>query len=234
MIYLYKDSTSRPNASLNVLSSIYTSHRVVLGVLLIGRMTLACSTINILVRFPRYTAEHFMMNKKETAIRRSELSVAHHDYATGLNLRAFFKINDHAKGEDMVQETFMKTWSYLVKGGKIDTMKAFLYHILNNLIIDEYRKHKTSSLDSMLEKGFEPKTGDDSGNLINILDGRAALILIARLPEKYQKVMRMKYVQDLTLAEMSLLTGMTKNALGVRLHRGIEKLKILYEPAKKK
>jgi len=66
----------------------------------------------------------------------------------------FFKLHDHALGEGLVQETFMKPVVYLVKKGKIDLMKAFLYHVLNNLIIDEYRKHKTSSLDTMQEKGF--------------------------------------------------------------------------------
>lgn len=32
-------------------------------------------------------------------------------------------------------------------------MKAFPYHVLNNLIVDEYRKRKTASLDDLLEKG---------------------------------------------------------------------------------
>ena len=172
------------------------------------------------------------MNKKETAIKRAELSAAHTDFAKGLNSRAYFKVHDHARGEDIVQDTFMKTWTYLVKGGKIEMMKAFLYHILNNLIIDEYRKHKTTSLDFMVEKGFEPSLGD-SDRLVDMLDGKAAMILIARLPEKYQKVMRMKYVQDLSHEEMALITGLTKNALAVQLHRGLEKLKILYEPGKK-
>ncbi len=106
-------------------------------------------------------------------------------------------------------------------------MKAFLYHILNNLIVDQYRKHKTTSLDVLLEKGVEPSAGN-SGRLFNILDGKAALLLIARLPEAYQKVMRMRYVQDLSLAEMSLITGQSKNTIAVRIHRGLEKLKVLY------
>lgn len=173
------------------------------------------------------------MNKKETALKKAELSGAHRDFAKGLNLRACFKVSDNAIAEDLVQETFMKTWTYLIKGGKINTMKSFLYHILNNLIVDEYRKHKTSSLDSLLEKGFEPKESNQM-NLINFLDGKTALALIKQLPEKYQKVMKMKFIQDMTPDEMSLITGMTKNALTVQLHRGIEKLKILYEPIKKK
>ena len=155
------------------------------------------------------------------------LTKAHLDFDKGLNARAFFKTSNHVIGEDLVQDTFIKTWSYLVKGGKIEIMKAFLYHVLNNLIIDQYRKHKTTSLDALAEKGFEPSE-NSSEKIINVLDGKAALLLIAHLPEAYQKVMRMRYAQDLSLEEMSLITGQTKNSIAVQIHRGLIKLKLLY------
>ena len=166
-----------------------------------------------------------MTSKQETQLQ-GVLSIAHQDFERGLNSHAFFKVHNHATGENLVQDTFMKTWIYLVKGGKIEMMKAFLYHILNNLIVDEYRKHKTTSLDVLLEKGFEPSV-DNSKSLFNVLDGKAALLLIGRLPLKFQKVMRMKYVQDLSLKEMSLITGESKNTLAVQAYRGLEKLKLL-------
>jgi RNA polymerase sigma-70 factor (ECF subfamily) len=167
------------------------------------------------------------MNKQQETDMKGVLTVAHNNFQKGLNARAFFKIHDHEIGQDLVQDTFTKTWSYLVKGGKIDIMKAFLYHILNNLIIDQYRKHKTTSLDVLVEKGFEPMD-NNTGQIFNILDGKAATLLIQRLPFAYQRVMRMRHVQDLSLEEMSLLTGQTKNALAVQLHRGLGKLKVLY------
>ncbi len=172
-------------------------------------------------------SKNIMMTPKQKKDRQEILTVAHHDFEKGLNSRAFFKVHDHELGEDLIQNTFMKTWSYLAKGGKIDIMRAFLYHILNNLIVDEYRKHKTTSLDVLVEKGYEPKDIHPE-NLLNVLDGKAALILIQRLPEKYQKIMRMKYIQDLSLKEMSLITGQSKNAMAVQLYRGLEKLKALY------
>jgi RNA polymerase sigma-70 factor (ECF subfamily) len=168
------------------------------------------------------------MIPKENKLFQEILTTAHNDYEKGLNKRAFFKVSNHEVGEDLVQQTFMKTWIYLVKGGKIEIMKAFLYHILNNLIVDEYRKRKMSSLDVLLEKGFEP-SAVDSISLSNVLDGKAAILLIESLPEMYKKVMRMRYVQDLSLEEMSLLTGMSKNTIAVRIHRGVEKIKILYK-----
>lgn len=158
----------------------------------------------------------------------TQLTNAYNDFEKKLNSYAFFKLHNYFTGENLVQETFLKTWSYLVKGGKIEMMKAFLYHILNNLIVDEYRKHKTTSLDVLIEKGYEPGI-DDNLKISNIIDGKAVILLIQQLPIKFQKVMRMKYLQDLSLKEMSQITGQTKNTIAVQLHRGLEKLKSIYK-----
>ncbi|MFA6227207.1 MAG: sigma-70 family RNA polymerase sigma factor [Candidatus Paceibacterota bacterium] len=103
---------------------------------------------------------------------------------------------------------------------------------MNNLIVDEYRKHKTTSLDVILEKGFEPSV-DESERIFNIFDGKAALLLIQQLPEKYKKIMRMKYEKLLSLKEISLILGQSKNSVAVQLHRGLAKLKELYKFNKK-
>ncbi len=167
------------------------------------------------------------MTPKQEAVRHAAFTLAHQDFEDGLNKHAYFKLNNHALGEDLVQDTFIKTWKYLLRGGKIDVMKAFLYHVLNNLIVDEYRKKKFSSLEGLMDKGFEPSS-KSSGRFFDILDRKAGLLLIARLPVAYQKVMRMRYVQDLSLEEISLVTGQSKNAIAVQAHRGLEKLKVLY------
>ncbi len=172
------------------------------------------------------------MTTKQEVMLRSLFSTAHRDHEKGLNSYAFFKTSDHCLGENLVQDTFMKTWVYLVKNGKIDMMKTFLYHVLNNLIIDQYRKHKTSSLDSLVEKGFDPSE-EDHKRLFDILDGRAASLFIDKLPVVYQKVVKMRYVQNLSLQEMAIITGQTKNTVAVQAHRGLEKLKSLYNCAQK-
>jgi len=165
--------------------------------------------------------------KKEKEEMSATMTGAYDTYEKGMNKHSFFKVHNHELSDDLVQDTFMKTWSYLIRGGKIDVMKAFLYHALNCLIIDEYRKRKTTSLEVLLENGFEP-TAPEPAHLLNVLDGKAAIILIQRLPEKYRKVMRMRYSQNLSLDEMSLVTGQSKNTMAVQTHRGLKMLRVLY------
>jgi RNA polymerase sigma-70 factor (ECF subfamily) len=155
------------------------------------------------------------------------LTLAHQNYKKDLSTRAYFKVNNYETSKDLVQQTFMRTWIYLVRGGKIETMKAFLYHILNNLIVDEYRKHKTSSLDVLLEKGFEPRAVEEE-KILDTFDCKAAIPLVNLLPETYKRVMRMRYVDDLSLKEISETTRQTQNTVAVQIHRGIAKLKLLY------
>lgn len=155
-------------------------------------------------------------------------ATAHHDFAKGLNAHASFKVRDPETGEDLVQETFLKTWNYLKRGGKVVVMKAFLYHVLNNLIIDEYRKRKTASLDALVESGYEPSS-DDHERVIDSLDSKMAAFFVDRLVLKYRQAIRMRFMEHLTLAEMSERTGMTRNTLAVHVHRGLVKLKVMYE-----
>ena len=163
-------------------------------------------------------------NKKIEAL----ITKAHNDFERGLKTHAFFRTNDSLVSDDLVQETFTKTWKYLLREGKVSLMKPFLYHILNCLIIDEYRKHKSVSLDVLLEQGFEPSSFD-SNRILDFHDAQLAANLIEKLPLTYRKIIYMRYIQELTIPEISKLMGKSKNTIAVQSHRGLEKLKILYK-----
>lgn len=168
------------------------------------------------------------MNFKEEKKQKGVLTTAYTDFNKGMNGYSFFKVNDHSLSDDLVQDTFIKTWNYLVRGGKIIMMKSFLYHVLNGLIIDEYRKKKPMSLDTIIENGYEP-SDPESQIKMDIFDGKIAVLLMEKLPQKYKGVMKMKFIQGLTLKEMSLISGQTKNTVAVQIHRGIQMLKDLYD-----
>lgn len=160
------------------------------------------------------------------------LTAAHDEHRSGLHAHASFKTRDNSLANDIVQSTFMKTWLYLLKGGKIQTMKAFLYHVLNDLIVDEYRKHKTTSLDILLEKGFDTTTSGAVERMTDAIDGKQILSLIQRLPKTYQKIIYMRYIQDLSLKEIASITKQSRATTAVQVHRGLAKLKTMYRSQK--
>ena len=168
-----------------------------------------------------------MLTPKEQSDREKILTAAHNDFQNSLSKYAYFKLSSHTVSQDLVQETFMKTWIYLVRGGKVHIMKAFLYHVLNNLIIDEYRKRKTFSLDALLEKGFEPENFEPE-NVADVVGEKNVIFLVTKLPEKYRNIINMRYIQDLSLDEICQITGQSKKTISVQIFRGVEKLKTLY------
>ncbi len=167
------------------------------------------------------------LSKRKLRSVQSEITVAHSDYKDVLMRRALYKTNDPEVSKDLVQKTFLKTLEHLQKGGKVDLMLSFLNHVLNALIIDEYRKNKIVSLDVLLENGFEPAS-DEIEKQVNILDGKQIATLIPRLPKKYELVIRLRYLKSLSLKEIALLTGQSANTVAVQIHRGLTKLKRLY------
>ena len=169
------------------------------------------------------------MTQRQVAEMRTVLTEAHKNYRRGLNLYAFLKINNQATSEDLVQDAFLKTWKYLMRGKKINAMRAFLRHVFDNIIIDEYRKRKTVSLDLLLGKGFEPTSTDYSPQrLFNTLDGKMALLLTKKLPKIYQQVLHLRYEEGLSLKEIAHLTNQSINTVAVQIHRGLRGLRKLY------
>lgn len=134
-----------------------------------------------------------------------------------------FKVSDRDTALDLVHESFAKAWEYAERGKPIVDLKAFLYKTLRNRIVDHYRGKTHDSLDSLAEHGFDPE--DTTPDLVDQLDGARIIELIKTLPPDTRDVMFFRYVNELSFAEISALTGESVNTLTVRAHRGMQKLK---------
>ena len=163
---------------------------------------------------------------------------AYEKYSDTLFRHAAFRISNRERALDLVQDTFLKTWDYIQGGGEVQEFKSFLYRILNNLIIDEYRKKKSSSLDEILENdtgAMEARLSEGSvRETEEEFDERDMLVQIRahipELPETYRAVITMRYIDGLTPKEIASLIGISENVVSVRIHRGTHKLRELCNP----
>lgn len=149
-------------------------------------------------------------------------------YADALYKHCYFRVSDAEKARDIVADTFTRTWDYLVKGNTVDSFKPFLYRTLNRLIIDEYRKKKSESLDALLDDKEVPE-----GVFNELVDGNREDFefsldaqkeipeLLERMPEKHKEVVVLRYIDGLMPAEIAELLDIPVNTVSVRIHRGL-------------
>ena len=153
------------------------------------------------------------------------------EYNDALFRHALLRISNRERAVDLVHDTFTKVWSYIRDGYEIESFRPFLYKVLNNLIIDEYRKRKEASLDAMLEMegvdegSFEGLSENSTEVLAATIDGRKAFELLDELPDQYKEVIVLRFVDQLGPREISELIEESENVISVRIHRGLKLLR---------
>ena len=173
-----------------------------------------------------------MASKAETAFLK-----AFEAHADALFKHALYRISDREKAYDLTQDTYLKAWDYVSGGGEVRQYKSFLYRILHNLIIDEYLRKSSSSLDALLEDEanapaiealmaeggvVEAEEALDQEALAQEVRGR-----IPELPEAYRAALTLRFIDGLTTTEIAEAMGVTENVVSVRIHRGVAKLRAL-------
>lgn len=148
----------------------------------------------------------------------TQFIAAYDAYADAIFRHCFFRVSDREKAKDLMQETFMHAWSSLTRGTQIQNLRAFLYRTAHNLVIDEYRKKKTISLDTMAEEGFDPSENPTDRTHAE-LDVRLILTHLKDLKAEYRDVLVMRYLDGMSPGEIAEVFGVTENVVSVRLHR---------------
>ena len=154
------------------------------------------------------------------------------EYADALFRHAVLRVSDRERARDLVQDTFTKVWDHVHSGKEVQHWRGFLYRILNNLIVDEYRKKHEVSLDALLEDELsfaEPllATGsriEEESRLDDAILIERIRVFIPQLPEPYRVAITLRYVDGFTPKEIAGLLEISENVASVRIHRAVEKL----------
>lgn len=137
-----------------------------------------------------------------------------------------FRVFNRERAKEIAQEAFCRTWETLSRGEEIENIRAFTYRVANNLIIDESRKKKMTSLDVLMEEGFDPKDTRVPDAALS-LDGKRVREVAAQLDPVYRDAVLLRYHDNLTPKEIAEITGETPNVISVRIHRGVNMLRVL-------
>lgn len=128
-----------------------------------------------------------------------------------------FRLYDSQLAQDITQETFLRYYSRNIR---LDNSKelAYLYTIARNLCADAFRQRPLFPL-ADIEEGVFPDTTEI---LIDSLTLRGAL---EKLPQEEQELLFLRYVNELPLASICKMTGMSRFAVYRRLSKAVRQLK---------
>lgn len=131
----------------------------------------------------------------------------------------YMKTNDRLLAEDIVQEAYLRFWqSHHYK----DTGKemAYLYTIARNLCVDEFRKQKLLNIEDFSDSIACMKSEHEAA--INRLTIEKAL---RSLPEELREIVTLRYISEISTADIGKIMGMSRFAVQRRLKTGLDILK---------
>lgn len=147
---------------------------------------------------------------------------------------AYRMLNNRHEAEDVVQDTFLRVYKNLERYDENQKFSTWIYRIGTNLCIDRLRKRKpTYSLDAEMndQEGIDGyamiPSEDRTPETEYMLSETQQMIrqAIDTLPAKYKTVMILRYLQDLSLQEISDVLDMPVTTIKTRVHRGREFLR---------
>lgn len=146
---------------------------------------------------------------------------AYERYAKDIQRFCMSKGKNKQEAEDLMQETFLRTWKYLLDGNNVDDLKAFLYRVVENMIVDASRRKKELSLDVLQEQGFDP-SHEPVDRLSQSIDVQQ--IILSADKKRDHNLLVMRYVEGLRPVDIATRIGVKPNVVVVQLHRAVQKL----------
>ncbi len=134
-----------------------------------------------------------------------------------------FRLQNPEDAKDLTSQVFLETWQGIDRYNPNRSFKAWIFSIARYTLIDFYRSHKTTaSLEAVTQL---PDKTDIEAEISTKTDTEKIIAQINRLPELYQTVLTLKFLNELDYSEISQLTGKTENSLRVIVKRGLDKIR---------
>jgi RNA polymerase sigma-70 factor, ECF subfamily len=146
----------------------------------------------------------------------------------------FRMLGNRHEAEDIAQEAFLRAYVNISSFNQERKFSTWLYRIATNLCIDRIRKKKpdyyldaeipgTDGLDMYSQIAASGKTPESEVEGMELQENVQKEI--SALPEKYRSVIILKYLEDLSLNEISEILDMPLGTVKTRIHRGREALR---------
>lgn len=146
----------------------------------------------------------------------------------------FFRTNSQMDAEDLAQETFLKAYRNLAKLKEPARFKPWLYSIALNLVKDHYRKKGLNSIfkpwdhnqDQQPEQTAQSQEGQSAEDGVFKKEFWAQVNRFSQgLPKGERDVFCLRFLDQLSIKEISQVLGKNQSAIKTQLYRAVAKFK---------
>ena len=147
---------------------------------------------------------------------------------------AYRMVGHPQEAQDVAQEAFLRAYTNLDKFDMDRKFSTWLFRIATNVAIDRLRKKKPDFYLEDKVKGTEGLTYESQlaadqelpeDQVVNLEMQEWIQSEINQLPLKYRSAVILKYMEDLSLKEISEILDMPISTVKTRIHRGREALR---------
>lgn len=142
---------------------------------------------------------------------------------------AYRLLNCQADADDTVQDVFVKLWNMRENLCGIKNLQAYATTMTRNLCLDRMRSPGYRKWDSNDAGSLKYEWADEVEQADRQDELKLVLHLIDQLPQKQRDIFRMRYFNELSLAEIRQITGLSPVNIRVHLSRAQKKVRELYE-----
>jgi RNA polymerase sigma factor (sigma-70 family) len=149
-------------------------------------------------------------------------------YSDMLYSYGYYLTNDKDDANDLLQDTYMKAFRFYDRFEQGTNAKAWLYRIMRNTYINEYRRLKRLpelvTYDEQISAyQMTPRDTRDDNDLRDQIENRMfgdeISVAIASLPEKFKSVVVLRDIEDMPYEEIAEALQIPVGTVRSRLHR---------------
>jgi RNA polymerase sigma-70 factor (ECF subfamily) len=143
----------------------------------------------------------------------------------------FFKVSSKEEAEDISSSVFLKAWNHIQNNSISDykTLKSLFYKIARNLVIDHYRKNANKNDVSIEADETYLELPDEKQDFISEIENSDDFARVSEkmseLKEEYREVLMLRYINELSVAEIAEILGKSKGNVRVMIYRALNTLR---------
>ena len=158
-------------------------------------------------------------------------------YVTPIYRFIYFKVSTRQDAEDLTSEAFLKVWQYITNTDeKIENIRALIYRIARNLVIDFYRAKSKRDLTQDLEI-LETIPDVRQQSLLSDIDVKIEMknveVVLRKMKDDYREVIILRYIEEFSISDIANVLNRSKGSVRVLVHRALKVARELLNEDKK-